>query len=151
MAPSSVESRLARLRAAIKSDLDKLPDLPPKPEATPEPKVAARPAAQPARKPEPDPESSDDSEAGCEIEFTRVYEEEKVTELSDTYSDDGPTFASTMGNGMQLGQVTAVGQAFCAIFPFSKFPYRYIPKSDSERVADKFFNAGKFFMREWDL
>jgi len=49
------------------------------------------------------------------------------------------------------GQLTPVGEAFCPILPISKFPYKYISKTDSEKVADKFFNGGKFWTRQWDL
>lgn len=169
-----MEARLERLRAVIKNDLDKLPDLPPKAEPLPEVKLAAKPNIKAQSKPEvksqpkpapkpnigsilwPDaqPDSdSDDSEADCEIEFIRIDEEERVKELEEEDSSDenGSTIVSTMGKGMSPGQLTPVGQSFAAILAFSKFPYRYIPKGESEKVADRFFNGGKFFMREWDL
>ncbi|KAF2416198.1 hypothetical protein EJ08DRAFT_566986, partial [Tothia fuscella] len=49
------------------------------------------------------------------------------------------------------GQMSSVGQSFCPVIVISKFPYKYIPKKDSEAVADKFFNAAKFWLRKLDL
>jgi hypothetical protein len=40
---------------------------------------------------------------------------------------------------------------FCAISSVAKFPYKYIDKEHSERVADRFFNEGKFWDRTIDV
>jgi hypothetical protein len=163
-----MEARLARLRDAIKDDLDKLPDLPSKvepasemeataaqPTSNAQPKPAARPNLSSILWPESQPDlESDDSEADCEVQFIRVEDEERIEELEKNYpsNEDAPAIASTtLGRGMSKGQLTPIGQGFAAIVALSKFPYRNIPKNESENVADRFFNGGKFFMREWDL
>jgi hypothetical protein len=105
---------------------------------------------------------SEDSEADCFVELIPVEEEEEEVEeeyleqriFEDTSEDLGspvPLSVPVGEDGMKLGQVSVVGQAFCPVLSVSKFPYRYISKNDSEIVADKFFNAGKFWLRSWDL
>jgi hypothetical protein len=172
-----MEARLARLRAVIKDDLEKLPDLPTMAEPKLEVKAAATPASIGPEKPEvksqpksalmpnlgailwPDarePDSdSDDSEADCEMEFIRVEEdEERIVELEKIDSSDEDNLASastSKKDGLAKGQLAPLGQGFVTIIAFSKFPYMYVPKDESENVAGRFFNGGKFFMRNWDL
>lgn len=171
---------MARLRSAIKDDLEKLPDIPKaetepevKPAPKPEMKVAPTPAfigppepplkayQKPALKPKsgniiwPEDGSSDDSEADCEMDFIRVEEDEgKIKELEkDGSSNEDDTAISRSISEVKLdkGQLAPQGQGYVAIVGFSKFPYKYISKDYSEKVADCFFNAGKFWMRDWDL
>jgi hypothetical protein len=174
MAPSPIEAKLARLRGAIKADLDKLPNLPePKPEVKATTNAAVygptKPAAEAQHKPAPksnlgsiiwpdvhQPDSdSDDSEADCHIEFVRVEEDQekiKEVEKDDSSDDHEPAVISPIKKGnLVRGELAPLGQAFVAIIGFSKFPYKYIHPDDSENVANRFFNAGKFFMREWHL
>ncbi|KAE9965483.1 hypothetical protein BLS_007620 [Venturia inaequalis] len=179
MAPSVMETRLARLRAAIKDDLEKLPDVPkaePKPEVKPDPKLEVK-AATPAfiGPPRPPPKSqpkstnpgniiwpeaqedgsSDDSEADCDVEFIRVEENKgRIKELEKDASSDedhGAIPRTLEKVKLAKGQLAPQGQGYVAIVGFSKFPYKYISKEYSEKVADCFFNAGKFWMRDWDL
>ncbi|KAF2758049.1 hypothetical protein EJ05DRAFT_531830 [Pseudovirgaria hyperparasitica] len=49
------------------------------------------------------------------------------------------------------GELAPLNQTFCPILLFSKFPYWFISREFSERVADAFFNGGKFWERTWDL
>ncbi len=53
--------------------------------------------------------------------------------------------------GQELGQISPPGWSFCPIVAVSKYPYRYLSKPDSETVANRFFNEGKFWEREWEL
>lgn len=181
------EARLARLRAAIKPDLEKIPDKPkaepepevkpdPKPEPKPEVKAAPTPAfigppvpppksqPKPALKPNsgniiwPEAQedgSSDDSEADCDMEFIQVEEGEgRIKELEKDDSSDGDDVAiprAIKKVKLVKGQLAPQGQGYVAIIGFSKFPYKYISKEYSEKVADVFFNSGKFWMRDWDL
>lgn len=174
-----METRLARLRAAIKDDLEKLPDVPkaePKPEVKPDPKLEVK-AATPAfiGPPRPPPKSqpkstnpgniiwpeaqedgsSDDSEADCDVEFIRVEENKgRIKELEKDASSDedhGAIPRTLEKVKLAKGQLAPQGQGYVAIVGFSKFPYKYISKEYSEKVADCFFNAGKFWMRDWDL
>src|ERR1700712_2142502 len=73
--PSSMASRLERLRAAIKNDVEKLPNLPKKPDTILEPELKLESVPQPARITH-DP-GSEDSEADCDIIFTPVPEDNK--------------------------------------------------------------------------
>ncbi|TID24366.1 hypothetical protein E2P81_ATG02669 [Venturia nashicola] len=179
MAPSAMEARMARLRVAIKDDLEKLPDVPeaePKPEVKPDrkseveastPAFVGPPRPPPKSRPKPfnpgsiiwpeaqEDGSSDDSEADCDMEFIRVKEDEgRIKELEKSASSDEDNIVTprTLKKvKLAKGQLAPQGQGYVAVVGFSKFPYKYISKDDSETVADCFFNAGKFWMRDWDL
>ncbi|KAL2359200.1 hypothetical protein RJZ56_007960 [Blastomyces dermatitidis] len=43
------------------------------------------------------------------------------------------------------------GRLFCPISAISRFPYKYVRDSDGERIAQRFFNEGKFWKRPWDI
>ncbi|OJD26297.1 hypothetical protein ACJ73_02326 [Blastomyces percursus] len=43
------------------------------------------------------------------------------------------------------------GRLFCPISAISRFPYKYIRGRDGERIAQHFFNEGKFWKRPWDI
>lgn len=174
-----VLSRLERLRKMTASDLEKLPDLLPEPVTAPElemptdewdftPKADA-PAApmieqenRPARLAALPPglESDTGSEADCHIEMTPIPEAEasaacKYGEHHKNCNFNEPLSASSeeeaSAAGLTRGHLSPAGQSFCPILAVSKFPYRYIPKKDSESVAAKFFNVGQFWLRKWDL
>lgn len=51
------------------------------------------------------------------------------------------TFCETAPMGMQFVPINAV----------SKFPYKYMKRSQSESVSIQFFAGGKFWERDWDL
>jgi hypothetical protein len=51
------------------------------------------------------------------------------------------TFCETAAMDMQFVPINAV----------SKFPYKYMKRSQSEAVSLQFFAAGKFWERDWDL
>lgn len=51
------------------------------------------------------------------------------------------TFCETAPMDMQFVPINAV----------SKFPYKYMKRSQSEHVSLQFFAGGKFWEREWDL
>jgi len=53
--------------------------------------------------------------------------------------------------GPHRGQLAPADLAFCPILAVSKFPYVHVGQTDSERVADIFFNTGKFWTRTWEL
>lgn len=40
---------------------------------------------------------------------------------------------------------------FCPILPVSKFPYKFIRGEASQQIAERFFDEGKFWKREWKL
>ena len=168
-------SRQERLRKALESDLINLPDKPQSPQtsvkAVPQSPQMISPVASTGQEQkvplgnndEGVQSDSEDSEADCYMEMAPIIEEDKepthsIDEddaSSSTCSDAMPSvpIASTATPQTRLvrGQLSSLGESFCPIIAVSKFPYKYIAKTDSERVADKFFNAGQFWMRKWDL
>ena len=52
---------------------------------------------------------------------------------------------------LQRGHLASNEQFFAPVNQLDKFPYKFVPKEDMENVADAFFNAGKFWEREWHL
>jgi len=101
------------------------------------------------------PSDADDSEAGCVLELIPVLDGEEESPLTPIHTGGnvplGQGNSASASNGLKRGQLAPLDQAFCPILPLSKFPYKFMPKKDSEDVADKFFNAGKFWMRMWEL
>ncbi|KAF2232955.1 hypothetical protein EV356DRAFT_487814 [Viridothelium virens] len=49
------------------------------------------------------------------------------------------------------GQLTAPEECFCPILAISKFPYRFVNEEASQPIASAFFDAEKFWMRDWDV
>jgi hypothetical protein len=100
------------------------------------------------------PSDADDSEAGCILELIPgPHGQEPPLTPSHVGANlllgqDGSASAS---NELKRGQLAPADQVFCPIQPLSKFPYKFLAKEDSENVADKFFNAGKFWTRVWEL
>lgn len=56
-----------------------------------------------------------------------------------------------VGAKLSRGDVGSSGHSYCPIISVSKFPYKYISGSDSQRVAERFFDQGKFWQRGWEL
>lgn len=61
------------------------------------------------------------------------------------------TSDSSLGPGLQLGELALPGEKFCPVLAVSRYPYRHVSKELSEIVASSFFNAGKFWERTWDM
>jgi hypothetical protein len=49
------------------------------------------------------------------------------------------------------GHLTAPQHHFTPIVAIAKYPYKFCNKSHSQEIASAFFDAGKFWNREWDL
>jgi hypothetical protein len=181
MAPS----RLERFKAAVKDDLDKLPDKPKVALPDPPPlesrgnnttEGSKRPTGPDTKSPPVAQEdfavrsnneqitppntalerltiiddgalNSDDSEAGCQIEIEPVTEDEERGHGEAKSAKP----ASELGPRLRRGQVTIHGEAFCPILPVAKYPYKYVPRAESQAVASAFFDNGQFWQREWDL
>jgi hypothetical protein len=158
------------------ADLEKLPDLLPEPEVpiqelaiTPVAALASADIAVCSLGVPPVPQglqTDSDSEAACYIGMTAIAEAQEAAAPYDhavdgacCHSSDSPSASSDMKfldrptaeDSMQRGHLSPLGQSFCPVLVVSIFPYRYLPKMDSESVADMFFNAGKFWMRTWHL
>lgn len=63
------------------------------------------------------------------------------------------TLASTNGSAHKhtFCETSPLGMQFVPINAVSKFPYKYMKRSQSEPVSMQFFAGGKFWDREWDL
>ena len=51
----------------------------------------------------------------------------------------------------KLGQPADPNQSFSPIVAVSRYPYKFVPKHLSEKIAEKFFVDSKFWYREWDV
>jgi hypothetical protein len=78
--------------------------------------------------------------------------------VPDPEDDDIRTMASAQHSDntlpvtkLQPGDLAPFGKGFCPIVALSKFPYKFVPASVKQEVASKFFDGGKFWMRDWDL
>lgn len=70
----------------------------------------------------------------------------QTTSVDIAISDDGIS-----RNGLERGQLASLEETFCPIQAVSKYPYKHVSKQLSETVAQKSFNAGKFWTRVWDM
>lgn len=50
-----------------------------------------------------------------------------------------------------LGKPAQSQQSFCPIEAVSKYPYKFVPKHLTEKIAEKFFVDSKFWYREWEV
>jgi hypothetical protein len=99
---------------------------------------------------------SEDSEAGYEMTIEQIdgvsADEHEITDESTPEIDDLNAFASVTGLAMKPGQLGPSKLAYCPIIAVSKLPYKWLRDEDpEEKIADRFFNAGKFWHRPWDL
>jgi len=62
-----------------------------------------------------------------------------------------PSMSQLPDTCLERGALASPDQTFSPILPTSKYPYKFVNQRDSQRIASKFFDAGKFWMREWDL
>ena len=65
---------------------------------------------------------------------------------------DPPLSTSALpSSDLNRGDLTAPHHHFTPIQALAKYPYRFCNKSHSQGIASAFFDAGKFWKREWDL
>ncbi|KAF2834940.1 hypothetical protein M501DRAFT_943064, partial [Patellaria atrata CBS 101060] len=74
-----------------------------------------------------------------------------VRRISTTPIGPAPPTTTFPKTGLQRGERGPYGQSYCPVIALSRFPYKFIGQADSELVAGKFFNAGKFWVRQWDI
>jgi hypothetical protein len=135
-------SRFDKYRSMLEADLASLPDLPeaaPLANLTPVDDVQSNPPPVQSRLP------SASSPNSTVRDRTGQAEAEVVD------SEPPPPPKKLPANTLKVGEPGPPDQAYCLLLLFSKFPYRFIKAEDKERVADKFWNAGKFWLHEWDL
>lgn len=51
----------------------------------------------------------------------------------------------------EIGRLSEIGTALCPINAVSKYPYKFVPQHLTQKIADEFFDDGKFWYREWDV
>ncbi|KAG9648038.1 hypothetical protein KCU71_g7697, partial [Aureobasidium melanogenum] len=73
---------------------------------------------------------------------------ERFTALLGTSSN---TSSSANGAAHNFCETAPMGMQFVPINAVSKFPYKYMKRSQSEPVSIQFFAGGKFWERDWDL
>ncbi|KAH0340514.1 hypothetical protein KCU81_g6748, partial [Aureobasidium melanogenum] len=61
------------------------------------------------------------------------------------------TSSSANGTAHNFCETAPTGMQFVPINAVSKFPYKYMKRSQSEPVSIQFFAGGKFWGRDWDL
>ncbi|KAF2464640.1 uncharacterized protein BDR25DRAFT_95977 [Lindgomyces ingoldianus] len=52
---------------------------------------------------------------------------------------------------LQKGTLASARQEYTPIFALAKYPYKFCNKNFKQDIATHFFDAGKFWAREWDL
>lgn len=52
---------------------------------------------------------------------------------------------------LNRGDLAATRHHFTPIVALSKYPYKFCDRTHLQDIASAFFDAGKFWMREWDL
>ncbi|KAF2101219.1 hypothetical protein NA57DRAFT_18202, partial [Rhizodiscina lignyota] len=52
---------------------------------------------------------------------------------------------------LKRGELAPTNLSFCPVLPLSKYCYKYIGHENSQPVAERFFDKGQFWQREWDL
>ena len=62
-----------------------------------------------------------------------------------------PSMSQLPDTCLERGALASPDQTFSPILPISKYPYKFVNQRDSQRITSKFFDAGKFWMREWGL
>ena len=53
--------------------------------------------------------------------------------------------------GPVRGSLADVKTNFVPIMPLSKYPYKFAYNTDGDKIAKRFFDQGKFWMRTWEL
>jgi hypothetical protein len=164
----SAAARLARLRLSVQSDLNALPD---QPNPNPNPELESEidedtsggvcldsSSKQPDTAPSPVPAPP--------VTFNTPEEEIPQENLERRFVwKQGVTSSYNLGSQPKLAALpiyklppvdlkkgeTATQKYFTSITALSKYPYLFCNKSCMQDIASAFFDAGKFWTREWDL
>ncbi|CAD0108531.1 unnamed protein product [Aureobasidium uvarum] len=76
---------------------------------------------------------------------------ERFAALLGTSSDTSAAINGAAHNNNAFCETAPMGMQFVPISAVSKFPYKYMKRSQSEPVSVQFFAGGKFWDRDWDL
>jgi len=168
---ASAAARLARLRSVVQSDLDALPHRPaPEPEVLSDNDTSGGVTLDEPQSKQPSSSSVADSAsapaqalpvASKKVLKTTVEENSerrfvwKQGAASSYNLGSQPTLAALPittlpPTDLQRGEL-AHQKYFTPIVALSKYPYQFCNKSCMQVIASSFFDAGKFWAREWDL
>ncbi|PVH98438.1 hypothetical protein DM02DRAFT_531085 [Periconia macrospinosa] len=179
MASSTYHARLARLSELVQSDLAALPDRTPSPPSPDIDLVSISDDDTQGRVPLSTDASdkhtvtalatSSNTTSTPPLAQPSPSKVEKVIQPEDPSSNDERRFiwlegvpstynlASMPARTVQLPPVTltkgerAIDKSFAPLVALSKYPYKFCNKDHAQAVASAFFDAGKFWAREWDL
>ncbi|KAF1917951.1 hypothetical protein BDU57DRAFT_494404 [Ampelomyces quisqualis] len=146
-------SRLDRLASLVQKDLNALPSrsLPPEP------------TQEPTQEEEGDGiggillEEPQPPLAACSKQLAdrRVVLTEGVSSYNpgnmSKVTNPPPNSSALPSSDLNRGDLTAPHHHFTPIQALSKYPYRFCNNNNSQEIASAFFDAGKFWNREWDL
>ncbi|KAF2118635.1 hypothetical protein BDV96DRAFT_642822 [Lophiotrema nucula] len=167
-------SRLARLNMLVQTDLQALPDRGPTPISDDEESggIALDPGADaPAEDKQSDGEATSQdpgtkatgapqSEQPTPQEATQENTETRfvwVSGAASTFNFGSAPKLSTLPStplpaaDVKRGELASPEDAFTPIVALSKYPYKFCSKDLLQDIATAFFDAGKFWNREWDL
>ncbi|KAK5190253.1 hypothetical protein LTR16_007806, partial [Cryomyces antarcticus] len=68
---------------------------------------------------------------------------------NEQYPDDDGEPSNPIVLEARFGEVAAISATFAPIIAVSKLPYKFVSKQWSQRIAEKFFDRGKFWDRKW--
>lgn len=166
-------SRLDRLNKLVRPDLQTLLDRPPSPEfidedtnggvslenltietTEPTPEINSTPVEnkQPVKIESKDPTaSSAPNEDNSERRFVWVQGAVSSYNLGSALKLSTLPTVKLSPSNPRKGQPALASQCFTPIIALSKFPYKFCNPNNSQEIATAFFDAGKFWVREWDL
>jgi hypothetical protein len=168
---ASSAARLALLRSAVQSDLDALPHRPaPEPEILSDDDATGGVALEHSSSKQPT--SSPVADSGSTATPTPPVAAKAVSEKPAEENTErrflwkqGAASSYNLGSqpklaplpttklppaDLQKGEL-AQHKYFTPIVALSKYPYQFCNKSCMQDIASAFFDAGKFWAREWDL
>jgi hypothetical protein len=165
---ASSAARLARLHNFVQSDLDALPHRPlPEPEALSDDDTSGGVALDPPSK-QPAPSPVADSASAQTLPITPNTPQKSISD-EDTERrfvwKQGAVNSYNLGSQPKLSALPAIKlvqtdlkkgelaqqKYFTPITALAKYPYQFCNKSCMQDIASGFFDAGKFWAREWDL
>ncbi|KAF2006223.1 hypothetical protein P154DRAFT_422772 [Amniculicola lignicola CBS 123094] len=170
---------MERLRRLIGDDLHALPDIP-EPEPVSDDDSAGGvslgadaglsrgqpdPVEEPSKQATVEPPNNQNNAAYAPSEATTRSDENEErrfvwqSDLASSYNlgtsatqhPPATPAAPAAPSGLGRGELAPSRLSFTPIVALSKYPYRFCNKSISQDIASAFFDAGKFWAREWDL
>ncbi|KAF2268931.1 hypothetical protein CC78DRAFT_575474 [Lojkania enalia] len=157
-------TRLELLRNLVQADLESLPDRPVTPisddnsggvslapsGSSPSTSKSKQPTLEPTRQ---DPDTNTPIVPTKNTEKRIVWLQGVASSHDSGASPKPANFSTTKLPPAKLckGGLALARDCFTPIYALSKYPYRFCDKKYMQDIATNFFDAGKFWEREWDL